>query len=348
MTGGDLESTGELPQMLFRFGFVGSLMGAASRQMTDGDVADKTREEYKQEEAKEATVNAPTNTTQFRFPSLFEMKKTLTATLRDSNNNNNNNSMGKYSAPTTNHHELKPMLSNPYDHHEDEKEQEEKVDMDESKPQQQSRKMPSGCLGAYSRAIQASQASIVEIVKTGRKNRFAAMNVSHQARQVATLLDACSMNDGLETVQELSHSIDLDAFYVGSDGSETCALHTAAFHGAHLVVDWLLQGIDDCSGKRDGGLCVVDARDSNGWTALHFAAGSNSVDCVQVLAKHGAKLSLEANNGHSPLQWARRLSNTEVEEALTELLQQDYSSQAWRTQPLTSLANRFFSLIPTR
>lgn len=304
------------------------------------------------EKQQESSTAQQEPTPQFHFPSLFEMKETLTATLRDSNNAKNTRIHNSKLSPS-NHGMPRPMLPNPYDHHaEDEKvEEEEKVDMDENDhPQtdeQEPRKMPSGCMGAYSRAIQSATSTIVDIVKQGRKNRFASCRTIEQARNVAALLEACSLNEGLSTVKELSHCMDLDAFYVGSDGSETCALHTAAFHGMSEVVDFLLQGIDDADASRDGGLCLVDCRDCNGWTALHFAAGSNSVESVQALARHGAKLSLEANNGYSPVQWARRLSNGEVEEALTELMQNE-SNQGWRTQPLTSLANRFFSLIPSR
>ncbi|CAJ1949398.1 unnamed protein product [Cylindrotheca closterium] len=363
-------SSGEVPNLLFRFGFVGSLMGAAHK-MSDGEGVGGKREEKKEDnnDRQESTTTPQQEpaTAQFRFPSLFEMKETLTATLRDGkhyannhnhNNNNNNNNRPSARSTTTTDDTKRPMLSNPYDHYHEggeEEKGEEKVDLvDENSTDEtaiadpkEPRKMPSGCMGAYSRAIQSATGSIVDIVKQGRKNRFATMNTSEQARNVATLLDACSLNEGLSTVQELSHCMDLDAFYVGSDGSETCALHTAAFHGASKVVDFLLQGIDDADASRDGGLCLVDCRDSNGWTALHFAAGSNSVESVQVLARHGAKLSLEANNGYSPVQWARRLSNDEVEEALTELMQNE-SNQGWRSQPLTSLANRFFSLIPSR
>ncbi|KAL3944769.1 MAG: hypothetical protein SGBAC_001140 [Bacillariaceae sp.] len=339
-------TSGELPNLLLRFGFVGSLMGAA-RHVDVTKTRDEKKEDEKQQESSTPEEQA---TPQFRFPSLFEMKETLTKTLRDSNNAKNKIQNSKMS-PTT-HDMPRPMLSNPYDHHEDEKvEEEEKVDMEDENDQQISeqepRKMPSGCMGAYSRAIQSATSTIIDIVKQGRKNRFASCRTDEQARNVAALLDACSLNEGLSTVKELSHCMDLDAFYVGSDGSETCALHTAAFHGASGVVEFLLQGIDDTDASRDGGLCLVDCRDGNGWTALHFAAGSNSVESVQVLARHGAKLSLEANNGYSPVQWARRLSNGEVEEALTELMQNE-SNQGWRSQPLTSLANRFFSLIPSR
>merc|ERR1711982_217781 len=55
------------------------------------------------------------------------------------------------------------------------------------------------------------------------------------------------------------------------------------------------------------------------WTALHFAAGANSVNSVKVLADHGAKLTIEASNGYTPFHWSQRLSNDEVAAELERL-----------------------------
>jgi hypothetical protein len=318
----------ELPNMLFRFGFVGSLMGAA-RQMSDG-------ESSKGGENK----NKNNRHNQFRFPSLFEMKENLTATLR-----NNNKSIQSRTV-------LKPMFSDPYDHHHHHHydDGEEKVELsDDGQDDKEEFKMPSGCVGAYSLAISTATNSIANLIKEGRKNRFSALTEEEQRHIVTTFLDSCSSDDGLPLVEHLIHTMDVDGFHLASDGSETCALHTAAFHGAAKVLDFLLQGIDDSNASKDGGLCQVNCKDSNGWTALHFAAGSNSVSAVQALARHGADLSMEANNGYSPMQWAKRLSNEQVEEALKELIHNESDrTMGWMSsQPLTTIANRFFSLIPS-
>ena len=116
------------------------------------------------------------------------------------------------------------------------------------------------------------------------------------------------------------------------------------------MVEFLCAGIHEQDGDEDGGLCDVDCIDSNGWSALHFAAGANAVPVVRVLARHGAKLQVEATNGYSPLQWAVRLSNEEVAAELTELINQSGEDHGvWMSsQPLTSIANRFFSLIPSQ
>ena len=114
-------------------------------------------------------------------------------------------------------------------------------------------------------------------------------------------------------------------------------------------MEFLCQGIDDCDPDKDGGLADVNGKDTNGWTALHFAAGVNSVVAAQVLARYGADLSIQANNGYTPLQWALRLSNQEVADVIQELVQNgtDQSMGWMSTQPLTTIANRFFSLIPS-
>jgi hypothetical protein len=332
ISGEMLEIPTELPNMLFRFGFVGSLMGAARHKMADHPEQQQQQSEH----------------TQFRLPSLFEMKETLTATL-------------------SNHHhqqrrETSPMLSNPYDHIKSNdkglSEEEKKHDSPESSSSSSSsstmdtynRKMPSGCVGAYSRAIQSATNYISNIVKESRKAKFMALSEIERRERVISFFDACS-TDNLAVVQIIIPIMDVGSFHVGSDGSETCALHTAAFHGAAKVLNYLLGGIDDGTDSvRDGGLCNVNCRDSNGWTALHFAAGANAVKSIQVLARHGADLSIEANNGYSPLQWASRLSNEQASDMLKELInnESDRSIRWISSQPLTTIVNRFFSFIPTQ
>jgi len=127
-------------------------------------------------------------------------------------------------------------------------------------------------------------------------------------------IDACSSDDKLPIVKDIlqKQCMDVDRFFVGPDDTETCALHAAAFNGGEKTLEFLSGGIDEYDKNNDAGLCDVDIRDANGWTALHFAAGANSVSSVRILAQHGAKLTIEASNGYTPYHWAERLSNEEV------------------------------------
>jgi hypothetical protein len=375
MSGGDttaitnsLESFGtELPNVLFRVGFVGSLMGAA-RQMSDTEqraaiieTAEQMTRSMKElpsslmrakpkklHNIEESNGNSGRSIAppQFRLPSIFEMREQLQVML---------------SKLAANEQERSGMLSNPYDHLEadldrqKDDEKSESVDTnykeDDKKTRiKMSRKMPSGCVGAYARAIRTSSHLVKKLVKEARKSNFEAKSPEERQQLSLEFLNACSSNVTLLRVKEMVQSIDVDGFYVGNDGSETCALHTAAFHGADQVVDYLCSGISENESHADGGLCDINMTDNNGWTALHFAAGANAASVVQVLASHGAKLQVEAQNGYSPLQWAIRLSNNDVAQLLTELVSNaDKTQTTWMTRkPLTSLANRFFSLMPTQ
>jgi hypothetical protein len=346
MTGGDasgaLDSFGtELPHMLFRVGFVGSLMGAA-RQMSDTEHRASMRETAEQmgramQELPSALLRK--DDLHFHFPSLVEMRRMLKTTLgnrarRDS----------------------RPMLSNPYEHfpsidekkEEKQAKEEEEEEEDEKPPKEPNRKMGSGCVGAYSRALYNAGNRVTHIVKERRKAPFLTLSQEEQRQMSIAFLDACSSDDSLSLVKDMILRIDVDGFYMGSDGSETCALHTAAFHGADRVLDFLCRNIDDSDSQQDGGLAEVNSRDNNGWTALHFAAGANSVAAVQVLARHGAELAIEAKNGYTPMQWAIRLSNEQVANELKELSNASAQRTGWMvSQPLTTIANRFFALIPS-
>jgi len=314
---GDVDAVGQL----FRVGFVGGLVKVVSdrEQMreTAGQMARTVQNSLRQPR---------------KFPrNLYEIREMMSA-----------NNVSKREA----------LLSNPYDHLPPEEERleskEEEALLEED---ERDRRLPSGCVGAYSRVVQKATYHITRIVKERRKARFLALSSEEQRQISLSFLEACSSDQSLPLVEEMVDKVDVDGYYMGADGSETCCLHTAAFHGASRVLEFLCRGIDDSDGKCDGGLVDVNGLDGNGWTALHFAAGANAVEAVQVLARHGAELSIEANNGYTPLQWAIRLSNEEVVDALKDLIARSHENgepRGWiSSQPLTTLANRFFSLIPT-
>mmetsp|Transcript_6179 Transcript_6179/g.14316 ORF Transcript_6179/g.14316 Transcript_6179/m.14316 type:complete len:695 (+) Transcript_6179:70-2154(+) len=380
----------ELQNVLLRVGIVGSLMravsdtehGAAMREKAEqlarsmqsmpitlmparrNEQQQRSQQKQESEEVTNQETKSESRTQQmmnFELPSLFKMRHMLQEMMSSTN------AVDKQQEP-------QPMLFDPYDHLPSEAGTDKKVsgekkgrDGEENDNQLSSeqangtiystsnstvdRKMPSGCVGAYSRAIHKAADFITEHTREKRKSAFQALSPESQRFQSLLLLSACTSNDTLDNVKAMISSIDVDQFYVGNDGTETCALHTAAFNGADKVVEFLCAGIDHQDSRLDGGLCDVNAKDNNGWTALHFAAGSNSVAAVRVLAHHGAILNVEAHNGYTPLGWAIRLSNNGVAKELDDFINSVYTDQSstWiSTQPLVSIANRFFSLIPTQ
>lgn len=299
----------------------------------------------------------------------MELRRALHATL---SGNNNDTSRQSPQSRKSGNNSTKIVSSNPYDHLpsiEEKKEDDEQLsdsgcwqeDTNDPEP-----KMPSGSVGAYSRAVRQAANAVTALTKERRKARFRALPEDEQRQLSLTFLDACSSDENLPLVKDMIHTMDIDSFFIGSDGSETCALHTASFHGAAKVLDFLCRGIDygdyrsDVestaeSSKRkrlsmpnDGGLADINLRDSNGWTGLHFAAGANAIAAAEVLASHGAELAVEANNGYTPLLWAQRLSNDEMAETLKGL-QAKADQKAWMSSrgPLSQIAHRFFSFIPS-
>ncbi|KAJ1486198.1 ankyrin repeat-containing domain protein [Baffinella frigidus] len=62
----------------------------------------------------------------------------------------------------------------------------------------------------------------------------------------------------------------------------------------------------------------VDARDSYGRTALHYAAMTQNMDLAVVLRKHGADFAAVGSSGHTPLHLAAVHLNTEMATFLLE------------------------------
>ena len=210
------------------------------------------------------------------------------------------------------------------------------------------RRRPTGCLGAYARILRRAADAVTEHVRSQRKEAFNRLSEEEKAQATTAFIDACSSDDNLAVVQDLVRNVgvDVDGFYVGSDGTtETCGLHTAAFNDATDIMKFLCSGIDERDPAKDSGLCDVDVVDSNQWSALHFAAGADSAAGVRVLASFGAKMTEEAANGYTPYHWAERLSNAEAAEELKRLGADDRF--VFRNQ-VPFLTSRFFALMPSR
>ena len=385
----DRLATSELPNVLFRVGFVGSLMRAMSETERGTAMREKAEQMARSMQAMPAALmparryhvqqTQPSTTeqnesnqvdnqesqsesqkTNFVLPTLYEMRHMLQEMMHRNNASERRETR-------------QPLLFDPYAHMSSQKDTDD-VTREEDHQEKNSghgdedlrakrlnedfvpisstdRKMPSGCVGAYSRSIHKATKYVASETNAKRKSLFESLSAEEQRLRSLEFLRVCSSDATLDQVKEMISVVDVNRFYVGNDGNETCALHTAAFRGADKVVEFLCSGIDLQDPRLDGGLCDVNARDNNGWTALHFAAGANSFEAIRVLAHHGADLNVEANNGYTPVQWAHRLSNEPLAEELRKLVSEvgtDHGGASMFSKPLASIANHFFSLIPSQ
>jgi len=215
------------------------------------------------------------------------------------------------------------------------KQQSTQIATEDTSPKEESQRVPTGCVGIYRRTIQQAHKELNERIRQRRLKKYHENSDEERQRMAEDILVACHSDENLDTVRDYlvdRESYDVDSFHTGAEGAETCALHTAAFNGCTAILDFL------CN-QEDGGLSNVNLQDENGWTALHFAAGANSVDACRALIKHGANPNKEALNGYTPLQWAVRLQNHAVADELRK--------QTQTTKPFAELATRLLSMIPS-
>jgi len=333
---------------VFQVGFVGSaLMGAAQRRISNHE---QQHGESKDEENEDEPIDphGVTTTKSFSVASMMlaAYRRAEAACYRSHPQLDTDEHEHPAEPLTFPQHSLTP---NPYDHYTTHSD----GDMQVCPTSKDTRVgietvVPSGCVGAYRRAIHRARTHIRHSILLERKARMEALPTERRTQLASAFIDACCSDNNLDTIRELSQTVDVEAFYVGSDGTETCALHAAAFHGSSKILEYLCQGVYDSDSALDGGLCNVNLQDANGWTALHFAAGANSASAVKILASHGADHTVEAANGYTPLQWALRLQNKDVASELRQLGSEHPASSFWMSrQPLSAIASRLIAMIPS-
>ena len=217
----------ELPNMLFRVGFVGSLMRAA-KTMSEGDATMRERAETV---ARTMQHMSHQLMRQMRGEGIESGSNSSTGCSRSNTNvdeaketSKNGCDMNDESSPPLqvikNKSEISPQQSpNPYEHLNDDKEQ--KVQKDT--------KMPSGCVGAYSRVVARASENVTSILKERRRQNFFNIETDEQRQVSSTFIDACCSDEMLHIVKDIvqvREIIDVEGMYCGSDGTETCALHT--------------------------------------------------------------------------------------------------------------------------
>jgi hypothetical protein len=368
MTPDNLATLANNTELLFKVGVVGSLMGAAQKgyeqkrkhqkeKLDSSDATSVTADSRSDEREDQLLVTElqPFSTQEDRyfFPSFSHMMQAAYQRMASSTGDLDDSK--QHDEPL-----VVPQTPNPYEHlpasegitnsvvATNPNDTMEDTGENPTISKEPVRKSPTGCVGAYSKAVRGATSRIVAMILERRREKFNRQVAMVREELASTLIDACSSDDHLDTVIDLVRRrgvVDVEGFHVGTDGTETCALHAAAFHGSAAIVDFLCRGIDETDPNLDGGLCDVNLRDANGWTAAHFAAGANAANVIRVLAAHGADLKIEAANGYTPLQWALRLQNEGVAEVLRQMVG---SEPSWMSrQPLTAIASRFFALIPT-
>ncbi len=85
-------------------------------------------------------------------------------------------------------------------------------------------------------------------------------------------------------------------------GMKATALHAAAYAGRTEAAKLLVQG----------GIDIDRQGPYNGYTALHDAIWQNNVEVARVLIDAGANLTLKANSGQTPLDFARSKHANEI------------------------------------
>ena len=105
-----------------------------------------------------------------------------------------------------------------------------------------------------------------------------------------------------EVIELLDGGADVNAPFAGQK-MLFAPLHLAALQGHTNIIALLLE-----RGAN------IDARDSQGSSALHHAAGRGLVDAASVLLKHRASLAAEDANGKTALDVARSAGHANVAE----------------------------------
>jgi serine/threonine protein kinase len=155
----------------------------------------------------------------------------------------------------------------------------------------------------------------------GKLHHFASMSEPMDVfvRRQATLVHSCVEAGQVQSVRGLFAaggvhvSVPLPLGAPKGTAVGVSLLHRAARHGHLAVVQLLISEVP--TGSSEVLQCLLDARDTYGYTALHWAASYNQVDIALELIVHGCSTALYNHRGKTAWDVAIQMENTAVADA---------------------------------
>ncbi|KAM9435974.1 arf-GAP with SH3 domain, ANK repeat and PH domain-containing protein 2b isoform 2-T2 [Clarias gariepinus] len=144
------------------------------------------------------------------------------------------------------------------------------------------------------------------------EKRFAQLRRSDATVKLRGLYDAVRSRDIFSLLQVYADGVDLTETFTMANEHEQgeTALHLAvriADRNSLHIVDFLVQN----SGN-------LDKQTVKGNTAVHYCCVADNSECLKLLLRSKASVSITNEAGETPLDLAKRLKNTQCEELLTQ------------------------------
>ncbi|KAG8908048.1 SPT3 Dosage dependent suppressor of Ty-induced promoter mutations-like protein [Tulasnella sp. 403] len=172
----------------------------------------------------------------------------------------------------------------------------------------------SGGAGGNQMGVQCSESPVVSRRGSSIDIASAAAQLTNPGRSKdfqSVIIDFLSLVD--VELEDNTQAIPTSSAISSPNPTGQTLLHLAAILGFHRLVSFLItHGAD------------VDARDKNGFTALHFAATCGRLACARILVTEGyADLEVVESRGRTARQLARASDQADVESLLTQMENRD-------------------------
>ncbi|EAY08855.1 ankyrin repeat protein, putative [Trichomonas vaginalis G3] len=128
--------------------------------------------------------------------------------------------------------------------------------------------------------------------------------ISHNIDFVTFLMNEHNIKIDLELCSQYNN---LQSFLVYLDQTydiNTCFVYSPSFHLSSLLEYLISKGAD------------INAKDEDGCTPLHYAAGNNNKETAEILISNGADINAKNKDGSTPLHWAAIDGSKETTEIL--------------------------------